>query len=213
MATVYKKVSSRPLTNYQVAINKAAQELCVNNPDLLNNRKEMISKAREKIIANGFKFAKGRSRSKVCGTSDDEPVKKRPKLSKTVKEQRLTDLEDELSDYSQQIEFKEKRITMAINSEDYVQCDQIKNEIVKLKQSCRELEAEKKHLKICIAQSDYYYKRKERSVTPVPASESDSDIRSPPVFAPGVSTSNPYTSSSSSHQDNTSSTSTDYPPF
>jgi hypothetical protein len=106
-------------------------------------------------------------------------VVKRPKLSKSLRDQRLKDLEDELSDYKQQIDFKEKRITVAINSEEYGKCDQLKNEIILLKQTTRELEAERKRLKILNAQSESYYKRKERSLTP--ASESEQDIPDIPL--------------------------------
>ena len=76
MATVYKKVSSRLVTNYQVAINKAAQELCLKNPGLL---KEMIAKAHEHIITAGFKFGKRKYRLKLY-SDDMEPVKKQSKL-------------------------------------------------------------------------------------------------------------------------------------
>ena len=43
----------------------------------------MIEAAREKVIADGFQFVKGKSRSKKLQNDDEdqEPVPKRPKLS------------------------------------------------------------------------------------------------------------------------------------
>ena len=172
MAKIYKKVTTRPLSKYQLAINDAAQELCLKNPSLLSSRKNLLAKAREYIIANGFQFAKGKSRSKDFST-DEEPVSKRKKLSKTFREQRLKDVEEDLKDYNEQIEFKEKRITAAVNVEDYAKCDQLKNDIIQLKQSCRQLETEKKRLRTAVAQSDWYQKNKERFSKP--RSESDSE--------------------------------------
>lgn len=157
---VYKKVTSRPLSKYQLAINDAAQELCLKNPGLLHSRKELLAKVLEHIIANGFQFAKGKSRSKDFST-DEEPVSKRRKLSKSIREQRLKDVED-LKHYNEQIKFKEKRITAAISDEDYMKCDQLKNDVIQLKRSCRKLEAERKHLRAAVALSDWYHKKKQR---------------------------------------------------
>ena len=56
MATIYKKESKRPLTNYQRRVNEAAVELCLQNPGLLHTRKTLIETARSKIIDEGFQF-------------------------------------------------------------------------------------------------------------------------------------------------------------
>ena len=47
MATIYKKTSCRPLSEYQKRMNAAAQMLCLNNPGLLR-RRQMSIEAREK---------------------------------------------------------------------------------------------------------------------------------------------------------------------
>ena len=52
------------ITNYHHKMNAASQYLCVVNPGLLKNRVLLIEKAREKIMADGFEFAKRKSRSK-----------------------------------------------------------------------------------------------------------------------------------------------------
>lgn len=42
MATIYKKTTARPLTNYQKRINQAAIHLCLKNPGMLRKRGELI---------------------------------------------------------------------------------------------------------------------------------------------------------------------------
>ena len=59
------KNTSRPLTRYQECINAASVEICLQNPAALVNRAALISSAREKIMKEGFVFAKGKSRSKL----------------------------------------------------------------------------------------------------------------------------------------------------
>ena len=51
MATIYKKESKRPLTNYQKSVNEAAIELCLQHPGLLHTRKNL---ARAKVIEDGY---------------------------------------------------------------------------------------------------------------------------------------------------------------
>ena len=62
MAIIYRKESSRPLSNYKLKINDAAIHLRLQNPGLLRKkRKVLMDAARDKIVADGFKFAKGKS--------------------------------------------------------------------------------------------------------------------------------------------------------
>lgn len=62
LALIYKKETSRPLSKYQVEMNKAAQALCIQQPSLIRNRKTLMDSARDKLIADGFQFVKGKSR-------------------------------------------------------------------------------------------------------------------------------------------------------
>lgn len=55
MATIYKKQSSRPLSNYQLRMNEAAIKLCLKNPGLLRKRQALVDAAREEIIEQGFR--------------------------------------------------------------------------------------------------------------------------------------------------------------
>lgn len=72
-AIIYKKETSRPLSNYQKRMNEAAQELCLVNPGYIAKRQQVMQAGREKILAYGFQLSKGKSRSKEGQCSS--PVK------------------------------------------------------------------------------------------------------------------------------------------
>lgn len=74
MAIIDKKESSRPLSKYQLKMNDAAVQLCLQNHGLL--RKVLMDAARDKIIADGFQFAKGKPRSKSLTPEAAEPKPK-----------------------------------------------------------------------------------------------------------------------------------------
>ena len=158
MATIYKKESSRPLSKYQLKMNDAAIHLCLQNPGLLRKkRKVLMDAARDKIIADGFQFAKGKSRSKSLTPEAAEPKPKRQKLTQDVREKRLKDIEEDMSDLRERIQFKEGRISGYLAISDYKKCDEIKEETIQLKKQLRELEAEKKRLATSSCQSKWHY--------------------------------------------------------
>lgn len=156
MATIYW---SRPLTKYQLAMNKAVQQLCLTNPGLIRKRSKLMEQARSSILADGFQFMKG---SKNDHPVDSPPPVKRQKLSQDIWDKRLKEIEEDVKDLNDRIGFKEKRIAAAVNVKDFKKCDEIKEEIITLKQSRRELEAEVKHLKHSNSQSKWHHKRKLR---------------------------------------------------
>lgn len=164
MAVIYKKESSRPLSKYQLKMNDAAIQLRLQNPGLLRKkRKVLMDAARDKIIADGFQFAKGKSRSKSLTPEAAEPKPKRQKLTQDVREKRLKDIEEDMTDLKERIQFKEGRISGYLAIADYKKCDEIKEETIQLKKQLRELEAEKKHLAVSSRQSKWYYKNKRSS--------------------------------------------------
>jgi hypothetical protein len=166
LATIYSKESSRPLSNYQIEMNKAAITLCLNNPQLLlKKRSELIAKARQKIIDEGFQFKKGRSRSKKDNVKPIEPKTKRQKTTHVFREKRLLEIEEKVDDIADRITFKEKRITECIGISDYEKCDYLKKEIMSLKQDRRELLAEKEKLIISNRKAAWYKRKKSSTDT------------------------------------------------
>lgn len=170
MAIIYRKETNRPLNKCQEKLNAASQQLCLRNPGLLRQRQFMIDAAREKVIA-GFQFVKGKSRSKK-GLKDEEPARKRPKLSQSLRENRIKEIEEDLGDVNDRIGFKDKRISAALNMKEYKKCDDIKEEVTVLKHKRRELEAELKRLQNLVT-SHYYFNTKSKQ-----QSSSTSDMES-----------------------------------
>ena len=65
-----------------------------------------------------------------------------------------------MSDLSDRISFKEKRIVACENMRDYKKCDELKEEVIALKKQRCQLESELKGIN---CQSQWYRKRKSRS--------------------------------------------------
>ena len=86
-------------------------------------------------------------------------------MNQDVCEQRTKDLEEKIKDIDDKIMFKEKRIKAALNMSDFKICDELKDQVINLKQDKRELESEKKHLGVPYRKSKWYYKRKSDSST------------------------------------------------
>ena len=144
LALLFRKETTCPLTNYQKKMNEAAQQLCLANPALIKKRSFLMDEARAKIIKDGFQFVKGKSRS----TRGEEPVvAKRQYHNQGMREQRLRSIEEDCQDLADRILFKEKRITTFANVMDYKKCDELKEEVMALKQERRQLEEEARALR------------------------------------------------------------------
>ena len=59
-ATIYKKESLRPLSEYQRRINETAQDICVKNPTMLRSRKMLLVAAQEEVNKS-YKVKKGKA--------------------------------------------------------------------------------------------------------------------------------------------------------
>ena len=77
-AQIYKK---EPLKEFEKQINKAAGDICIANPGMLEKRGELLTCARQRVHDSGYVYRKGKSRSSVYGT-EKEPAPKRVKPNK-----------------------------------------------------------------------------------------------------------------------------------
>ncbi|XP_068758162.1 uncharacterized protein [Montipora capricornis] len=88
-AMIYGKNLAKPLSEYQIAVNKAAGKLALQSPVLLSNRGELYEKAREQVKVDGYSFKKGFSRSNSgtssCSSSETETVSPKVKRAKRDK--------------------------------------------------------------------------------------------------------------------------------
>ena len=128
-AIVYGRESSKKITFYQEQINNASIELALSDPSLLQSRKTLLERARTILNAN-YKFKKGKSRSKVLSVSCElPPPKKHPRTSDSLRTRHIRELEDDIKDFSDRMQFKDKMRTQAENPRNYRACDQITEEM------------------------------------------------------------------------------------
>ena len=64
-AKIYRKQDLRPLSDHQKAVNDAAGAICLENPAMLVQRKNLYEQAQERVHKEGFAYKKGKSRC-VC---------------------------------------------------------------------------------------------------------------------------------------------------
>ena len=95
--------TSKPLTSYQQAINKAALELSKQDHSLLLNRGKLFEESRKKVNEGGYEFVKGKSRAKGY----EEP-KKRVKTNKDDRAEYIKLLNQDISAKEEQIRYKEQ---------------------------------------------------------------------------------------------------------
>lgn len=78
-AVIYGRDPNKKITLYQKQVNTAAIELALADPSILQNCKLLLERARSKINDSGYKFKKGRSRSKLQVTNDTRESPKHKK--------------------------------------------------------------------------------------------------------------------------------------
>ena len=61
-AKIYRKQDLRPLSDHQKAVNDAAGAICLENPTMLVQRKNLYEQAQERVHKEGFAYKKGKSR-------------------------------------------------------------------------------------------------------------------------------------------------------
>ena len=125
-------------------VNKAAEELCLQNPELLSDRVKLLELSKERVHEEGYQYRKGASRSKrlQCDTKQKGTTPKRPKISEDVRLRRISQLEEDIKDATDQIKIKEKRRSLASTAHQYKDCDRLTSQISSLRQKLRENQSE-----------------------------------------------------------------------
>ena len=155
---------STQVTDYQRRINDASKELCLSNPSLLENRKFLLEKAREKVDELGYAYKKGKSRSKRLNPYDGNTTPKRRKIGGEYRLNRITEVTERIKDVTDQLGYKEKRREAASNIRDYKECDRLTEQMSVLKSEKRQLEFELSSLTKKQKKSLWYQKRKRASL-------------------------------------------------
>ncbi len=174
-AKIYGRNPTKKVTDYQAEINDAAIELALEDPNLLMSRQRLLELARTRVRNDGYKFKKGKSRSKQAQC--DAPAPKRAKTSATLRVKHVAELEEDIKDLDDRLNFKEKRRNQATLTRNYKACDQLTEEMASLKKQRREYTEELRLWKRKQQQANWY-KRKgsaESPKSPISTSESDTD--------------------------------------
>ena len=173
MAKIYKKESSRPLSNYQKMINEVAGELAVKDPSLLSRRGDLLDLSRTEVQRRGYKYVKGKSRSKrFMSPPLENPKATRSKVSAEVRQQRIRSLEEDIANIDKQLHFKNKRLQQAENIKNYKLCEEIQ---IVTKQK-RELSEELRRFREKERKAQWFQRRKKqvkRSASNVTSDNSD----------------------------------------
>ena len=113
-------------------MNEEAGKLALRSPSLLNNRAELHQLCQQNVHESGYAYKKGKSRSKRFCTPDTMPTK-RPKLNAAMRNERKSELDEDIKHISQQLTIKEKRRNQSESVQNYKLCDEIMDEISRLK--------------------------------------------------------------------------------
>lgn len=131
-ATIYRKTAHRPLSKYQMHINAASVQLCLNNPTLLLNWRvlDLLELARSKVIEEGFVFAKGKSRSKIESIRSHQ-FKPHHYLNSHCS---FKALEDKIKNHNDIVQYKEKQISECLSISNFSQCEELISSIINFKE-------------------------------------------------------------------------------
>ena len=199
-AMVYGKDPRKKLTPWHTKVNDAAYELALSDPNiLLQPRQDLIKAAQNKVREQGYIFVKGKSRSKHTPKPDESssPPPKRPKINETIRNKKITELQEDVKDLKDRLSYKEKQRDQATQAMNYKLCDQLTEEMTSVKKQLRQVEHELCEWTQKQNKSQWYFQRKKKrsSGTSTPG-DSESEDSVLPSSSPG---SDVLSSRSSSH--------------
>lgn len=102
---IYTKNPNR----YQKAVNDATYQLCLENPNLLLEKKgDLLEMARQRVHEDGYCYKKGHSRSRLLEPQLCSPASqpKRKKVNAEIRQKKITSISEQISDFNRQISFK-----------------------------------------------------------------------------------------------------------
>lgn len=103
---IYTLKPDDKLLEYHRAINEAAFSIAKENPLLIMNKNELQKLARKKVHESGFNYKKKGSRSKDFGNvSTAEEVPKREKMSQEIRNNRISQLVEDLKEVEVQMRY------------------------------------------------------------------------------------------------------------
>ena len=144
---IYGRDPTKKITAYHQRVNEAAFTLAKKNLKLLHNHQQLLQVAQREVYEAGYQYKKGTTRSKRL-REEDEPsaTPRRKKMTMVLRLDRISALEEDLKVVNEQLYYKEKERDSASNTHQYRRCEQLTEEMGKLKAKRREFEVELKML-------------------------------------------------------------------
>ncbi|KAG1446378.1 hypothetical protein G6F46_008358 [Rhizopus delemar] len=167
-ATIYGRRQSRPLTNYEKAINEAAIQLASEDPLLISKKGDLFRLAKKKLLDDGYVYKRGKSRSKL--TKEVPQLLKRQ--SSSLSDKRQENAERTSLERLEKIKYLEKRVEdllktrqlaeneLEVGSFDVHDKPLMEAKIVNYEEEKRQLTRQISKLKSQERKHKWYYRRK-----------------------------------------------------
>ena len=143
---------------------------------------DLLNKAKEKVMLDGYQYVKGKSRSKSASETESEgPSKKRAKTNSEERSREIKLLEQNLKTLTNRLSFKERQLDKERNIKNYKQCDSISAEMIKIRNERAEVERQLSAFKK--EEKSTWYKKKSKKARTVDKSKAvDSQKKIPSLL-------------------------------
>ena len=144
---------------------------------------DLLNKAKEKVMLDGYQNVKGKSRSKSATETESEgPSKKRAKTNSEMRSREINLLEENLKTLTNRLSFKERQLDKERSMQNYKQCDLISDEMMKIRNERAELERQLSAFKKKEAKSRWYKKKPKKEKTVDESTAGDSQRKIPSLL-------------------------------
>lgn len=135
---IYGQDPAKTITPYQKQVNIAGEQLAMQDLNLLLSWQQLLNLARVTVAHKGYTFKNGKSQSKQ--SQEDAPTPKRQKASARFRTKHIGELEEDIKDHTDHLQFKEKMRDQATMARNYKLCDQLTEEMsaIKKKRECEQ---------------------------------------------------------------------------
>ena len=127
----------------------------------------MLNKAREKVIADGYPFVKGKSRSRSGSETElESPLQKRSKINAAERSREIQLLEENLKSFNDRLNFKERQLEKERCLKNFKECDNVTQQMIQIRKERASVERQLSALKKREAKSVWYKQKSTRMVLP-----------------------------------------------
>lgn len=122
----------------------------------------LLKLAREKVVSDGYLFAKGKSRARGSCESESQDAPKRKKTDINEREREITLLQENLSTLESRLKFKQQMLDKARSVSNFKQCDEISGDIITVRREKRVTESQLEALQKKQVKSQWYHDKKQK---------------------------------------------------